>query len=99
MRGACDRRALELPGRPCGIYCRSFSEPTENPRMPHLRMTHVSTALLLCGAMPTAFASRVHGQPARAAATGAPAFKVDPSWPMEMPDKWILGSVTGVFVD
>jgi DNA-binding beta-propeller fold protein YncE len=24
---------------------------------------------------------------------------VDPSWPNEMPDLWILGSVTGVFVD
>jgi DNA-binding beta-propeller fold protein YncE len=29
----------------------------------------------------------------------APAFKVDPSWPLEMPNNWILGAVTGVFVD
>src|SRR3954469_25686136 len=29
----------------------------------------------------------------------APAFKVDPSWPQEMPNHWIMGSVTGVFVD
>src|SRR5262245_18379791 len=29
----------------------------------------------------------------------APAFKVDPSWPQEMPNHWILGAVTGVFVD
>ena len=28
-----------------------------------------------------------------------PAFKVDPTWPLELPNKWILGSVTGVFVD
>ena len=32
-------------------------------------------------------------------AANAPAFKVDPTWPLEMPNNWILGSVTGVFVD
>ncbi|WP_420449016.1 hypothetical protein [Candidatus Palauibacter sp.] len=31
--------------------------------------------------------------------TGAPSFAVDPGWPREMPDLWIMGSVTGVFVD
>ena len=29
----------------------------------------------------------------------APRFQVDPSWPKEMPNNWILGAVTGVFVD
>jgi DNA-binding beta-propeller fold protein YncE len=35
------------------------------------------------------------------ASTGAsaPVFKVDPSWPLEMPNHWIMGAVTGVFVD
>lgn len=28
-----------------------------------------------------------------------PAFQVDPSWPQEMPNSWILGAVTAVFVD
>ena len=28
-----------------------------------------------------------------------PSFTVDPTWPKEMPDDWILGSITGVFVD
>ena len=28
-----------------------------------------------------------------------PSFKVDPSWPLEMPNHWIMGAVTGVFVD
>jgi hypothetical protein len=28
-----------------------------------------------------------------------PAFEVDPSWPREMPDDWIFGSITAVFVD
>ena len=30
---------------------------------------------------------------------GVPTFEVDPSWPREMPNNWILGSVTAVFVD
>jgi sugar lactone lactonase YvrE len=30
---------------------------------------------------------------------GAPSFKVDPAWPQEMPNQWIMGAVTGVFVD
>jgi hypothetical protein len=34
-----------------------------------------------------------------AAAAAGPTFKVDPSWPLEMPNNWILGAVTGVFVD
>ncbi|MEW6322178.1 MAG: hypothetical protein AB1635_13955 [Acidobacteriota bacterium] len=33
------------------------------------------------------------------AQSAAPAFTVDPSWPQELPNKWILGAVTGVFVD
>ena len=33
------------------------------------------------------------------AAGGVPTFTVDPSWPLEMPNKWIMGSVTAVFVD
>ena len=28
-----------------------------------------------------------------------PTFKVDPNWPQEMPNHWIMGAVTGVFVD
>lgn len=29
----------------------------------------------------------------------ASSFEVDPSWPLEMPNDWIMGSVTAVFVD
>ncbi len=32
-------------------------------------------------------------------AGGVPAFQVDPTWPRELPNNWILGPVTGVFVD
>lgn len=34
-----------------------------------------------------------------AAADAPPRFQVDPSWPQELPDNWILGAITGVFVD
>jgi len=35
-----------------------------------------------------------------ATVSGAPpSFEVDPSWPLEMPDLWVMGSITGVFVD
>lgn len=33
------------------------------------------------------------------ASGGVPMFTVDPSWPLEMPNKWIMGAVTAVFVD
>lgn len=50
--------------------------------------------LALCTALLTApLAAR------QAARTPAPTFQIDPSWPLELPDHWILGSVTGVFVD
>lgn len=37
--------------------------------------------------------------PATAAPAGAPRFQADPTWPQELPNNWILGAVTGVFVD
>ncbi len=37
--------------------------------------------------------------PATLDAGGIPMFQVDPSWPKEMPNLWILGSITSVFVD
>ena len=32
-------------------------------------------------------------------ADSAPTFAVDPSWPQQLPNDWILGSITSVFVD
>ena len=31
--------------------------------------------------------------------SGSPTFRVDPTWPKDLPNNWILGAVTGVFVD
>jgi len=50
-------------------------------------------------AQATSAAAGATGGAAGASADGVPTFTVDPSWPQEMPDLWIMGSVTGVFVD
>ena len=34
-----------------------------------------------------------------AQAAKPPQFRVDPAWPQELPNNWIFGSITGVFVD
>ena len=39
------------------------------------------------------------GVAAAEASNGSPTFQVDPSWPQEMPEHWIMGSITAVFVD
>src|SRR5256885_12321599 len=52
-----------------------------------IRRRHLPLALLFCALARTA------------SAQSAPIFKVDPSWPLDMPDHWIMGAVTGVFVD
>jgi hypothetical protein len=31
--------------------------------------------------------------------SAAPSFRVDPAWPKDMPNQWIFGAITGVFVD
>jgi hypothetical protein len=60
-----------------------------------LLATHVTCGA--CGAGPPG--SEGAESSARGADTTGPTFTVDPTWPKEMPDAWILGSVTGVFVD
>jgi DNA-binding beta-propeller fold protein YncE len=62
-----------------------------------LRTTPVSAAvvaaaiLLLSAGRPAAEQAKPGVAP--------PQFKVDPNWPQEMPNHWIMGAVTGVFVD
>src|SRR3954468_8106682 len=51
------------------------------------RVTRILTSVCVCAATIVAAQSK------------APTFKVDPSWPQEMPNHWIMGAVTGVFVD
>ena len=44
--------------------------------------------------------SQVRGTSAEQAQPAAdPTFKVDATWPQEFPNHWVMGSVTGVFVD
>jgi DNA-binding beta-propeller fold protein YncE len=63
------------------------------------RVRQLLTTLLIGAAAFFVLQSRPAGQTSTPAARAAGTFKVDPSWPLEMPNKWILGAVTGVFVD
>jgi sugar lactone lactonase YvrE len=66
------------------------------PRMNNTPTNLISAAVFAAVALIAA------GRPAAEQATpraNAPAFKVDPTWPQEMPNHWIMGAVTGVFVD
>ena len=53
--------------------------------------------LVACGAGPDA--TNAGDVPTGSTGVGVPTFQVDPSWPREMPNDWIIGAVTSVFVD
>src|SRR4029077_3583370 len=55
-------------------------------------------AILLAGCALGVFLS-VHSSHVKAAAPDVPKFKVDPSWPKELPNNWIMGQVGGMAVD
>jgi DNA-binding beta-propeller fold protein YncE len=67
----------------------SHLRPPRHPRHPR----HFAT-LAIAVALATAAVAQ---QPS--VASVAPRFQVDPTWPKELPNNWILGSVTGVFLD
>ncbi len=55
-------------------------------------------AVLAIGCAMGVFLS-VHSLHVKAAAADAPKFRVDPSWPKELPNNWIMGQVGGMAVD
>jgi DNA-binding beta-propeller fold protein YncE len=57
-----------------------------------ISLSLLALAVVLSAVVPSA-------EQAKPATSAAPTFKVDPAWPLEMPNHWIMGSVTGVFVD
>ena len=63
------------------------------------RLSHISSAMLLCALTLAVFESPARGQRAGVAPQKIPVFKVDPAWPLELPNNWIMSVVTGVFVD
>ena len=64
----------------------------QNPRKYLALFASALVLIVVAGARPGA-------EQAKPAAAAAPVFKVDPSWPQDMPNHWIMGAVTGVFVD
>ena len=68
-----------------------------NLRSTSLAVVLSSATLLMLG---TVAPSAEESKPAaKAPVAKTPTFKVDPTWPLEMPNHWIMGAVTGVFVD
>jgi DNA-binding beta-propeller fold protein YncE len=65
-----------------------------------LRAT-IAAALLVAGTAwaGTALAESVAATSAARAAAGMPEYKVDPSWPKQLPNNWLIGQVGGVAVD
>jgi DNA-binding beta-propeller fold protein YncE len=53
-------------------------------------------ALLILVAVAGAFLALERTQPTRA---GVPKFEVDPYWPKDLPNQWMLGQVSGIYVD
>ena len=67
---------------------RMFTPPLVRPI---LKLTGLAMAMGGCSDQPN--------NPDDALSPDIPHFQVDPLWPQELPNDWILGSVTGVFVD
>ena len=67
---------------------RMFTPPLVRPI---LKLTGLAMAMVGCSDQPN--------NPDDAPSPDIPHFQVDPLWPQELPNDWILGSVTGVFVD
>jgi sugar lactone lactonase YvrE len=66
-----------------------FFRAMSNLRTRVLTATSILAAILLTTAV----------RPSAQAKPAPPVFKVDPTWPQEMPNHWIMGAVTAVFVD
>lgn len=58
-----------------------------------------ATTLSLALAMLVASCGPDQPSATAASSNGVPTFEVDPTWPQELPNDWILGAITGVFVD
>ena len=65
-------------------------------------MKRISSVSVIVGALAAAgvFALTTLGTTVLAQGRGAaPAYKVDPLWPMPLPNHWVWGSITGIAVD
>lgn len=76
-----------------------FFRAMSNLRTSVLTAASLAAAILLITAVRPSAQAKPAAATAKPAAAAAPTFKVDPTWPQEMPNHWIMGAVTGVFVD
>jgi sugar lactone lactonase YvrE len=59
----------------------------------------MTAAVAVAACAPSGDAMGDESSAVAASGGGVPSFTVDPSWPQEMPNDWIMGAVTSVFVD
>src|SRR5947208_2544243 len=69
-----------------------------------MTLTHKSTIVTAAAILLLSSTSgpRSHIAAQEAATSGSndvPAFEVDPSWPKELPNNWLIGLTTGIYVD
>ena len=69
-----------------------------------MTLTHKSTIVAAAAILLLSSTSgpRLHVAAQEAATSGSndvPAFDVDPSWPKELPNNWLIGLTTGIYVD
>ena len=58
-----------------------------------------TSALLLASMLAFAGCAAEAGSDGDVSSGGVPTFTVDPTWPREMPNLWVMGAITSVFVD
>lgn len=91
-----------MSDRLCAAYVAAFRfvfrEPHMSSRSPRILLSTVAAvavALLGCSDGESVDSAGMTST----ASGGVPTFEVDPTWPAEMPNDWIMGSITAVFVD
>jgi len=67
--------------------------------MTHATRIAAAAGLVALAVLATAVPGASVGAQQKPAAGAAPTFAIDHAWPPELPNKWILGAITGVFVD
>jgi DNA-binding beta-propeller fold protein YncE len=73
--------------------------PERFRRFPHRAPALLASLVALLGACDSGADADAQAAVTGGGAGGAPIFTIDPSWPSPLPNDWIIGSVTGVFVD
>src|SRR5450755_3781105 len=67
------------------------------PLSTNTTMKSIPIRATICAAL--TIAAAIFYLPASRAASGAPKYEVDVTWPKPLPDRWVIGGLGGVCVD